>query len=80
MITQVIPLFFVIFLGAFAWLVGFKEEQFSKNLNTFVFYFALPCFIFHELSSVHSGTAFPWGYFVAFGLSSFAFSNSLTVG
>jgi malonate transporter len=76
MISQVIPLFFVIFFGAFAYRIGFKDSQFSKNLNTFVFYFALPCFIFHELANIAHGTSFPWLYFIAFGLSSF-FTMSL---
>lgn len=78
-LVVVVPLYILILLGLFAARIpAFRGAD--ASLNTFVYWFALPAFLFHSVATAPSGTGLPPSMFgVAFGVT-FAFSVAVHGG
>lgn len=67
-VTSLVPIFGIIFLGMVAYYTGFLPTSLSLSLNQFTYRVALPCLVFNQLVKIKSGE-FPsqliWGSIVA---------------
>jgi predicted permease len=57
-VTTIIPVFAVIFLGWFARMKGFIQPEFLGPANRLVYYLAIPALIFHAISKASLKTQF----------------------
>lgn len=57
-VTTIIPIFAVIFLGWFARVKGFIQPEFLGPANRLVYYLAIPALIFHAISKASLKTQF----------------------
>lgn len=57
-VTTIIPIFAVIFLGWFARMKGFIQPEFLGPANRLVYYLAIPALIFHAISKASLKTQF----------------------
>ena len=64
-----LPFFALIGCGYLAARRNFLSDDGVKGLNTFVFYFALPCLIFLALAHRPFADIVNWNYMVSYGLA-----------
>ena len=57
-LSTIIPIFIVIFLGLFARKLGFLTAEFLNQANRLVYYFAIPAMIFNSISQAALKTEF----------------------
>ena len=61
-LSSLAPLFAVIFLGFFAGRAGFLGEAGARGLGAFVFYFAIPPYVFRLMATTDLAAIAEWGF------------------